>query len=41
VLVVVVLLAVAVVRVRAKVEGWRLSLAVLALIVLYSVVRNG
>ena len=41
VLVAVVLLALVIVRVRAKVEGWRLALAVLALLVLYSVVRHG
>jgi PTS system mannose-specific IID component len=41
VLAAVVLLAIAIVRVRAKVEGWRLALAVLALLVLYSVVRHG
>jgi len=41
VLVAVVLLALAIVRVRAKLEGWRTALAVLALLVLYSVVRHG
>ncbi len=41
VLVAVVLLALGIVRLHAKVEGWRLSLVVLALLVLYSVVRHG